>query len=89
MTHSRSASLSSVTKEKAIEHIESAAVEPTYLEGFPLLVNKSEEELAALNKKVLSKLDWRFLPCITVMLLMKYESILSHLCHHHILTGFV
>jgi hypothetical protein len=63
-----------MNKEKAIEHIESAAVEPTYLEGFPLLVNKSEEELAALNKKVLSKLDWRFLPCITAMLLMKYGS---------------
>jgi hypothetical protein len=74
-----------MNKEKAIEHIESAAVEPTYLEGFPLLVNKSEEELAALNKKVLSKLDWRFLPCITAMLLMKYD-LSSSSCHQPALT---
>jgi len=57
--------------EQAIEHVKTAAVEPTYLEGFPLLVGKSEEELAILNKKVLKKLDWKFLPCITAMLLMK------------------
>lgn len=62
---------SSLKKEQAIEHIETAALEPTYLEGFPLLVGKSEEELAILNKKVLKKLDWKFLPCITAMLLMK------------------
>ncbi|KAH0288195.1 putative vitamin H transporter [Aureobasidium namibiae CBS 147.97] len=63
---------SSLKKEQAIEHVETAAVEPTYLEGFPLLVGKSEEELAILNKNVLKKLDWKFLPCITAMLLMNY-----------------
>ncbi|KAH0359015.1 hypothetical protein KCU65_g10156, partial [Aureobasidium melanogenum] len=64
--------VSVLDKEKAVEHIESALVEPTYLDGFPLLRDKSEEELAVLNKSVLKKLDWKFLPCITAMLLMNY-----------------
>ena len=38
---------------------------------FPLLANLSEEELERLNKAVLRKLDWRFLPGISLMLLMK------------------
>ncbi|KAH0336016.1 major facilitator superfamily transporter, partial [Aureobasidium melanogenum] len=67
-----SSPVSVLDKEKAVEHIESAPVESTYLEGFPLLRDKSEEELAVLNKKVLKKLDWKFLPCITAMLLMNY-----------------
>lgn len=59
--------------KKTVEYVETApVVEPTYLEGYPLLRDKSEEELAVLNKKVLRKLDWKFLPCITAMLLMKY-----------------
>jgi hypothetical protein len=69
-----SSPVSVLDKEKAVEHIESAPVESTYLEGFPLLRDKSDEELAVLNKKVLKKLDWKFLPCITAMLLMKYFS---------------
>ncbi|KAI5272057.1 MFS transporter [Aureobasidium subglaciale] len=67
-----SSPVSILEKPKAVEHIESASVEPTYLEGFPLLREKSEEELAVLNKRVLRKLDWKFLPCITAMLLMNY-----------------
>ncbi|KAG9856100.1 major facilitator superfamily transporter, partial [Aureobasidium melanogenum] len=67
-----SSPISVLDKEKAVEHIESAPVESTYLEGFPLLRDKSDEELAVLNKKVLKKLDWKFLPCITAMLLMNY-----------------
>lgn len=42
-----------------------------WLRQYPLLVEKSPKKLAALNKSVLKKLDWKFLPCITVMLLMK------------------
>jgi ABC-type metal ion transport system substrate-binding protein len=38
---------------------------------YPLLANASEEKLAALNKAVLRRLDWVFLPVITMMLLMK------------------
>lgn len=45
--------------------------EASWLQRYPLLADKSEEELEALNKAVLKKLDWKFLPCITLMLLMK------------------
>ncbi|KAI4727244.1 MFS transporter [Aureobasidium sp. EXF-10728] len=73
MPPSRSTSpISVLDKKEVVEHVENASVEPTYLEGFPLLRDKSEEELAVLNKKVLKKLDWKFLPCITAMLLMNY-----------------
>jgi hypothetical protein len=49
-----------------IEHVErydenSLAAE--ILSRYPLLVGKSEVEKAALNKKVLRKLDWKFLVC--------------------------
>jgi 2-keto-3-deoxy-L-rhamnonate aldolase RhmA len=37
----------------------------------PIACRKVQEELAVLNKKVLKKLDWKFLRCITLMLLMK------------------
>jgi hypothetical protein len=43
-----------------------------HLSKYPLLTDKSDEELEQLNKSVLRKLDWKFLPCITMMLLMKY-----------------
>lgn len=38
---------------------------------FPLLADASQEKLDALNKAVMRKLDWRFLPVITLMLLMR------------------
>ena len=57
-----------------IVKIENAAPEDVtlWLQQYPLLAEKSPEELAVLNKAVLKKLDWKFLPCITLMLLMKY-----------------
>ncbi|KAH0175236.1 major facilitator superfamily transporter, partial [Aureobasidium melanogenum] len=61
-----SSPVSVLDKEKAVEHIESAPVESTYLEGFPLLRDKSDGELAVLNKKVLKKLDWNYLDRINV-----------------------
>lgn len=61
----------SIDKKKSVELVESAAPENTIVERFPLLIGKSEDELAVLNKAVLKKLDFRFLPTITVMLLMK------------------
>jgi len=45
--------------------------DPEYLSRYPLLMGKTEEELQSLNKSVLRKLDWKFLPCISMMLLMK------------------
>lgn len=38
---------------------------------YSLLADASPERLDALNKAVLRKLDWRFLPVVTMMLLMK------------------
>lgn len=66
---------SSLEKEiNTVEHVEKTggyASNDEILQRYPLLAGKSEVEMAMLNKKVLKKLDWRFLPCITFMLLMK------------------
>jgi len=61
----------SIDEKKDFENVESLAVPDVLLERYPLIKDKSKEELDALNKKVLKKLDWKFLPCITMMLLMK------------------
>lgn len=68
-------SLTEKEKDAQIEVVESCADAENreYLARYPLLANKTPEELKALNAKVLRKLDWRFLPCITAMLLMKYD----------------
>lgn len=57
--------------KEEVENVEAGTIADTVLERYPLLKDKSKDELEALNKKVLRKLDWRFLPCITMMLLMK------------------
>jgi len=57
-----------------VEHVEKSGgltLDDEILQRYPLLAGKSEVEMALLNKKVLKKLDWKFLPCITFMLLMK------------------
>lgn len=41
------------------------------LSKYPLLHGQSKDELKEINRKVLKKLDYKFLPCITAMLLMK------------------
>lgn len=41
---------------------------------FPTLQHLNEEEMAKLNKRLLSRIDWRLMPTITVMFLMKYAS---------------
>ena len=41
------------------------------LSYFPRLLHKSPEELKALDRRVVRKLDWQFLPCVTMMLLMR------------------
>ena len=56
-----------------IVKIEDAEVSESelFLQGYPLLREKSKDELDRLNKAVLKKLDWKFLLIITLMLLMK------------------
>jgi hypothetical protein len=55
----------------ALEALENISEADRALAHFPILQNKTPEELAALNKAVLRKLDWYFLPCVTMMLLMR------------------
>lgn len=65
----------------AVTHLEEATLADTVLHQYDLLKDKSSAELKALDKAVLKRLDWKFLPCITAMLLMKYggsKILLSH-----------
>ena len=39
---------------------------------FPLLRDLGADQMAALNRKVVSKIDWHMMPCVTLMFLMKY-----------------
>jgi hypothetical protein len=66
---------SSISKEGGIDIVEDAQTsnEELWIQEYDLLRSKSKEELALLNKKVVKKLDWRFLTTITAMLLMKCE----------------
>ena len=72
MTQDDGSKRSSLDKTGPIELVEAAPLADSILERYALLREKSPDELAALNKSVLKKLDWKFLPCITAMLLMKY-----------------
>lgn len=55
----------------AEEHLEQSVFD-SYLEQFPLIRDKTPEERKKIEKSLVRKLDWKFLPCITLMLLMKY-----------------
>ncbi|KAL2110286.1 hypothetical protein VUR80DRAFT_1396 [Thermomyces stellatus] len=43
-----------------------------YLERYELIRNKSPEERKALEKSLVRKLDWKFMPTVCAMLLMNY-----------------
>ncbi|KPI37082.1 putative transporter [Cyphellophora attinorum] len=64
----------STEKEQNVEILEQAQTsnEELWIQQYDLLAGKSKEELDKINKKVVSKLDWRFLTTITAMLLMNY-----------------
>jgi hypothetical protein len=50
-----------------------AYISPEEIQGrFPLLRDLTKEQMDALNKKVLRKIDWRLLPMVSLMYLMKY-----------------
>lgn len=51
---------------------ESHHITPQQIQArFETLRHLSEEQMAKLNKQLVSKLDWRLMPCITLMFLMK------------------
>ncbi|KAG9254450.1 major facilitator superfamily domain-containing protein [Emericellopsis atlantica] len=53
--------------------VEGAYIAPEEIQArFPLLRDLSKEQMDALNKKVVSKIDWRMMPCVTLMFLMNY-----------------
>ncbi|KAL2210608.1 MFS general substrate transporter [Sarocladium strictum] len=60
--------------EKTAHHIEveDGAVPREWLERYPLIKDKTPEELAAIEKSLVRKLDFRFLPMVTIMLIMNY-----------------
>lgn len=58
--------------KQAAGHVEVVDnTERTLLDRYALLKDLSQEELDKLDKAVVRKLDWVFLPCVTLMLLMK------------------
>ncbi|SCO39802.1 related to TNA1-High affinity nicotinic acid plasma membrane permease [Fusarium fujikuroi] len=62
----------SSAEKEYVTHIEGEAVMDEYLSLFPLLANKSLEERQQIETKLKRKLDWVFLPVVTLMLLMGY-----------------
>ncbi|EAU30836.1 conserved hypothetical protein [Aspergillus terreus NIH2624] len=52
---------------------QSGALTPAQLQAmFPTLRDLSEDEMQALNRRVVKIIDWRMMPCITLMFLMNY-----------------
>ncbi|GME50549.1 Vitamin H transporter [Neofusicoccum parvum] len=65
-------SASAGDRKDAQEFVEHVQLPDAYLAQFPLLQAKTPGELAALDRSVVKKLDWRFLPIVSLMLLMNY-----------------
>lgn len=57
--------------KRDVEYEEVAPVRDEILERYPLIKDKTPEERAAIEKSLVRKLDWKFLPMVTAMLLMK------------------
>lgn len=51
--------------------VEESAQRDEYLERYELIRDKAPEELKALEKSLIRKLDWKFLPMVSLMLVMK------------------
>lgn len=52
--------------------IKTEVVHDEYLHLYPLLANKTPEEHKTIERSLKRKLDWVFLPVVTVMLLQGY-----------------
>jgi hypothetical protein len=68
-----------IADEKKMEDVEfkevateSSNITPQQIQArFEALRDLSEEQMTILNKKLVRKIDWRLMPCITLMFLMK------------------
>lgn len=59
--------------EAETQQIEGGVLRPAQIQHrFDTLRDLSDEQMAALNRRVVKKIDWRLMPCITIMFLMKY-----------------
>ncbi|KAH6695432.1 major facilitator superfamily transporter [Plectosphaerella plurivora] len=65
-------SIRSLDFKDGVELAESVPGRDPLLERYPLIRDKSPEELARIEKSLVRKLDWRFLPMVTAMLMMNY-----------------
>lgn len=53
-------------------HEQGAYISPEEIQGrFALLRDLSQEQMAELNKRVVRKIDWRMMPIVSLMYLMK------------------
>jgi hypothetical protein len=59
-----------VTKHHELIEVRNNEYLAEWLQRFPLIAEKSPEELKVLEKGLLRKLDWIFLPTVTMMLLL-------------------
>lgn len=62
---------SSISKADGVEVEEVANGRDPLMRKYALIKDKSDEELQAIEKSLVRKLDWKFLPMVTCMLLMK------------------
>ncbi|KIW14293.1 hypothetical protein PV08_07075 [Exophiala spinifera] len=59
--------------DESSQQIENGVLTPAQIQHrFETLRDLDDEQMAALNKKVVKKIDWRLMPCITLMFLMNY-----------------
>ncbi|KAL5933549.1 hypothetical protein ACKVV7_005485 [Pyricularia oryzae] len=63
---------SSISKADGVEVEEVANGRDPLMQKYVLIKDKSDEELQAIEKSLVRKLDWKFLPMVTCMLLMNY-----------------
>jgi hypothetical protein len=54
------------------EEVECTILSPAQIQHrFDTLRGLSDEQMTTLNKKLVKRIDWRLMPCITIMFLMK------------------
>lgn len=67
-SHSKKGSLD---LKNEVEYEEVAPVRDEVLERYEIIRDRSAVELAAIEKSLVRKLDWKFLPMVSAMLMMK------------------
>lgn len=61
----------SLDLKNEVEYEEVAPPRDEVLERYEIIRDRSAEELAAIEKSLVRKLDWKFLPMVSAMLMMK------------------